>query len=728
MSSSNWRRITAAAIGVACSVAAASPAAARDSDGPAWVDQLGSQLQPLRDAGPGDVALAKDSGLDVVDRAVAVDVPVTGDLDAAVAKLKAAGMDVVATGDDPRPTVEGYLPFDAISDVAKLGVSDAVIPVIGGGVDSTDAGGTDVGSVTSLGVTRHNIPDAIAAAGTSGAGVDVGVISDSINRVGAGVAGSQGSGDLPANTVVLKDGLSGDSDEGRAMAEIIFDEAPGLNKLMFASGTNSGPVDKADSINQLAANGADVIADDIFYLSEPFFQDGVVAQAVDAARAQNVAYFASAGNRARQSYESQYRDNGGGLHDFDPGAGTDTRSCFTGTVPNGGFILVALGWDEPVGNVTTDLDIRIVKPDGTILGSVGGDDNITTGDPKDIASWQNTSGGAQQACVEIQHFSGVTSPQMKWIEFDNFGPTPVPEFDTQSDTINPDAASAQGALTVAAVSQADPGLDTPESFSSRGPKTRFFDANGNRLATPLVLAKPNLAAADQVNTTVPGFAPFGGTSAATPSAAGIATILRSQNPNASVKEIYDTMTDSANAIDCTSSALVPDPDCGAGFILADRAVASLDTTGAEVSAATDPSKPNGKGGWFTKKSVGLSWSVTDSGSTIESSNGCDATTLKGDGTKNLTCNAVSGGGPGSGSITVKIDSTPPKKPKIKGFKGKGPLPPKKKIKCKSKDKTSGLAKCKISGYSTKPGKHKLKAVAIDKAGLKSKKKTIKYSN
>ena len=43
---------------------------------------------------------------------------------------------------------------------------------------------------------------------------------------------------------------------------------------------------------------------------------------------------------------------------------------------------------------------------------------------------------------------------MKWIEFDNFGPTPVPEFDTQSDTINPDAASAQGALTVAAVSQA----------------------------------------------------------------------------------------------------------------------------------------------------------------------------------------------------------------------------------------------------------------------------------
>ena len=49
-----------------------------------------------------------------------------------------------------------------------------------------------------------------------------------------------------------------------------------------------------------------MIADDIFWLDEPFFQDGVIAQAVDRARAAGVTYIASAGNRARQSWEGTY--------------------------------------------------------------------------------------------------------------------------------------------------------------------------------------------------------------------------------------------------------------------------------------------------------------------------------------------------------------------------------------------------------------------------------------
>ena len=104
------------------------------------------------------------------------------------------------------------------------------------------------------------------------------------------------------------------------MAEIIFDGATGIDSILFASGTAAGPADKADSIDQLVANGAEVIADDIFWLTEPFFQDGVIAQAVDRARAAGVTYIASAGNRARQSWEGTYNDSGG-FHDFDPGPG-----------------------------------------------------------------------------------------------------------------------------------------------------------------------------------------------------------------------------------------------------------------------------------------------------------------------------------------------------------------------------------------------------------------------
>ncbi len=724
------RRVLAGAMAVSAGAfgAVAPGALGADAPGPAYVDELASQLQPLRDAGPGDRAEARDSGLTLERGAVKVDVYVDGNASDAAQRLRDAGMDVAVTAQQPRPVVEGTLPLDAIAEVAELGVSEAVIPVMGYG---TDAGGTDVGALTSEGVVKHNFPAAIVAAGNNGTGVDVGVISDSMNQVGGGIAASRATGDLPANTTTILDEAGG-SDEGRAMAEIIYDEAPGLNSITFSSGTALGAVGKAQSIDNLTARGVDLIADDIFYLSEPFFQDGVVAQAVDRSKAAGVAYLASAGNRGRQSYESDYRD-AAGLHDFDAGAGTDTRNCFSGTVPAptganpNPFILVALGWDEPVGNVTTDLDIRITNPAGVTLGSPGVSDNVATGDPKEFASFTN-AGAAVQPCVEIARSAGTASPHIKWIEQDNYAPTPVPEINTASDTINPDAASAQGSLAVAAVDQADPGLDTPESFSSRGPKTRYFDAQGNRLATPQVLAKPQLAAADGVATTVPGFNPpdnFFGTSAATPSAAGIATLLRATNPDATVNEIYRVMSDPANAIQCATST--PTEDCGAGFLLADRAVNALDRNGAVVRAKTKPAKPDGKGGWFTK-TVTVRWNVSDPDSPIESTDKCDKTKIKKDGKRKLTCSALSGGGPGSATIKIKRDAKPPSKPKIKGIEKNrtyraGHVP--KKVKCKAKDKTSGLRSCKIKGIKQGRGKHKIKAVATDFAGNKSK-KSIKY--
>src|SRR5207248_2290198 len=100
----------------------------------------------------------------------------------------------------------------------------------------------------------------------------------------------------PANVTDLLDDPAG-IDEGRAMAEIIYDEAPGISGVAFSSGT-MGAASKASSIDALVANGVKLIADDVYYPGEPFFQDGVVAQAVDRAKANGVAYFAAAGNEA----------------------------------------------------------------------------------------------------------------------------------------------------------------------------------------------------------------------------------------------------------------------------------------------------------------------------------------------------------------------------------------------------------------------------------------------
>jgi hypothetical protein len=133
------------------------------------------------------------------------------------------------------------------------------------------------------------------------------------------------------------------------------------------------------------------------------------------------------------------------------------------------------------------------------------------------------------------------------------------------------------------VDQADVGHDDPEGYSSRGLLTRRFDASGSALPTPQVRQKPNVAGADNVNTTVPNFQPFRGTSAATPSVAGIAALLRSANTTLTVPQLYAALTNPANTIDCNAAGN-PDADCGFGFVLADRAVAQvLTSTPTEVT-------------------------------------------------------------------------------------------------------------------------------------------------
>ncbi len=683
-----------------------------------YTDEIGSALLPLRSGSDAAISAGRQAQMRI-SRAgrIVADVYVSGDIAVATERLRAAGMSVVATATDPVPVAEGWIPLDRVDAVAQLARTDAVLPV--------PAGDTDVGSVTSGGVVSHQIPLAnTLLPSANGAGVDVGIISDSMSRVGTGVAGSQATGDLPLNTQVMKEGFPGGTDEGRAMAEIVYDEAPGVNRIMFAAGSNLGPVDKANSIKLLADNGADVIADDIFYLTEPFFQDGTVAQAVDEAKAAGVAYFASAGNRARQSYAADYSDSGG-MHDFDPGPGTEVVQSIT-NVSNGGFIQLALDWDEPWGGAQTDLNVDLVKPTGAALPGPpvlgGADDNPAIGLPREVATWSNTTGATQAVAVRITRVAGTRSPFMKYIVRKNTSGFAINAFPTNSPAINPDAASAKGALAIAAVAADDPGLNSPETFTSRGPVTRLFDISGNRLAVPEVLAKPDVAAADKVVTTVPGFLPFSGTSAAAPSAAGIAAILRSANPGAGVNEVYEQMTDPTHAIDCTASLLVPDPDCGAGFLLAPLALAGLDRTGPGVSRTLAPARPNGRHGWYTRP-IRITWTGVDPESSLESAP-CPVTTDRRQGTNSFSCTVRSGGGVTTGEVRLRLDTVRPRHPRMIGLRGRrfkqGDIPPaRRRIRCRSADGTSGLASCRIGRLSSKLGRHVLVAVATDRAGLRS---------
>ena len=90
-------------------------------------------------------------------------------------------------------------------------------------------------------------------------------------------------------------GQAGSGDEGTAMLEIAHDLAPGA-ELYFAEGFYSGGAQFAANIEALCEAGADVIVDDIKYFDEPAFQDGIIAQGVNAAVANGCYHFSAAGN------------------------------------------------------------------------------------------------------------------------------------------------------------------------------------------------------------------------------------------------------------------------------------------------------------------------------------------------------------------------------------------------------------------------------------------------
>ena len=309
--------------------------------------------------------------------------------------------------------------------------------------------------------------------------------------------------------------------------------------------------------------------------------------------------------------------------------------------------------------------------------------NIATGLPLASVGWTNTTGAAVTVALDVPRAGGTGAPFMKYIARGNFGAFTVAEFDTASDTINPDAAAAQGALAVAAVNWNDTGLDDPENFSSRGLKTRLFDAAGNALASPQVRQKPQVAGADGVQTSVPGFNPFFGTSAATPSVAGVAALMLSANPSLTVAQLYAALTDPANTVDCTLTGN-PDADCGFGFVLADRAVNAVrDGTPPVVTLATAAGVAVAVSGWYNSASSGTdgvrvnvsasdlngvtNLTCLDNGAAIVlSTSSSSGSFVLGDGVHSVACTATDvvgniGAGPGSTAMPVsyQVDQTAP---------------------------------------------------------------------
>ncbi|WP_431067241.1 S8 family serine peptidase [Methylotuvimicrobium sp.] len=272
-----------------------------------------------------------------------------------------------------------------------------------------------------------------------GSGVTIGVLSDSYNCLD-GAADDVLSGDLPDDVVVLQDYPfceEGLSDEGRAMMQLVYDIAPGAKQMFYTAWM--GAAGFAQGIQRLADAGADIIVDDIAYLTMPMFQDGPIAQSVDEVKARGVAYFSSAGNMARLSYENDFVSGREPLssdtaHDFGKAAGQASDFYQKITIPQNTGVRIVLQWDDPAeiaggAGAKTDLDLFLLDHSKRRILSSSQDSNIGH-NPVEILG----IGHSMETTEFYLYISHRAGPAPKHVKYVLFGP-PAPWPDAKEDEL-----------------------------------------------------------------------------------------------------------------------------------------------------------------------------------------------------------------------------------------------------------------------------------------------------
>lgn len=474
---------------------------------------------------------------------VAIDAVAAGETSALEDALRTAGATNLTTSGR---VVSALVPVDSLSALRSNSALKFARPVLAK---------TNAGLTTAQGDRSMQADAARQRFGVSGAGTTVGVLSDSFSCTTGTLAGGPwtstaqdiANGDLPSKVTILSDLASGCTDEGRGMAQLVHDSAPGA-AISFHTAFN-GQADFAQGILDLAKAGADVIVDDVIYFAEPMFQDGIIAQAADEVARLGVPYYSSAGNDARASYESRFRAaNGapGGLsglwHDFNAGAGTDFTQTVTLSAPasvGGGFFqsdtLLSFQWDEPnfsvSGGAGSRSDLDLVMFDATSGAPVP--DCFVDLSPEGFCYFldqDGTVGGDAIELVELVYFGTDPSPKspqigfrvtqgpaptyVKYVAFDFLGAFSQAEYDTQSSTAyghnNAKRAEAVGAAAFFLTEEwaGDPSVRFPRTcspaclndFSSAGGTPVFIKTDGARYRTPKLRLKPGITAPDGSNT------------------------------------------------------------------------------------------------------------------------------------------------------------------------------------------------------------------------------------
>lgn len=471
-------------------------------------------------------ALAAQGDLRLAGERVQIQLTVAETAEAEVGQaVERLGGAVTGSVGGPAPAarlLQVWLPIDALADIAEHPAVYYLRRPAG-----LELFAEAVEGIYSEALAEMNVA-AWRESGRTGRNVRVGVIDGGFSGYRA-LLGKE----LPAQVTVANfvdveslEAVDGSTRHGAAVAEIVHDIAPDADLLLAKIDTN---VDLHEAVDWLIGQKADVLVTSIgWYNLAPGDGTGQFAQLVQRAKEAGILWVTAAGNDRETHWGGLFADpDNDRYHNFaltqevnffGPGDGS------TYLIPAGLTVNIHVRWDDWL-DVRSDYDLYLVRWTGSAWQTVASSSNPQSGQPgqtpTETIRFVTDGPAAPYGFLIYQHSGTPTQP----INFEIFAPRFLRPGLTVASRSLPNLADAPDALTVAAVNVYSPYDHQP--YSSEGP------TNGPGGAATGGQPKPDLAAYANVATASYGIlAPFGGTSAAAPHAAGAAALVKQAYPQA----------------------------------------------------------------------------------------------------------------------------------------------------------------------------------------------------